>query len=212
MSNLSRPRFWLSVPGCLTFFAFWIAVTALVATIDLGGRAMGILPTLEPTATPTITPTSPPTPIPTATPVLLAPAGPTPAPTPVPATSAPLPTDTPVPYGISFAQACEVNEDDMTDPQIDQHAASTNGLTFTGWRGWVYNVSSRFGGGYDLEIAMEPRGLFWGRDIVVENIPAELTTLAVEQEVVFDGRIARNEVSFRIVCNPLRVDQFVLVR
>lgn len=123
-----------------------------------------------------------------------------------------VPTATPVPVtGVTYKQICGVDEDNMTDPQLEAHAAQFAGQPFTGWRGWVYDVSSQSAGGYNLEIAMEERGFLWGRNIVVKNIPVELATrLNVEQPLVFDGRVALVEYTFESMCNPMYVDQFVL--
>lgn len=119
-------------------------------------------------------------------------------------TSTPEPTSTPAPVGLTYEEVCEVDERNMTDPQLEAHARSHEGQTFTNWQGWVYDVVSRYDGTYNLEIAMEPRGFLWTRDIVIENIPTDLAhSLNVEQVIVFSGRTERVEVSFGVMCNPL---------
>lgn len=132
-------------------------------------------------------------------------------------TSTPLPPPSPsspqasTSAGLTYAQICGVDESNMTDPQLEAHAARFNGQTFTGWQGWVYDVVSKSDGTYDLEIAMEERGLFWGREIIVESIPTDLALrLNVEQALLFDGRIATVEYSFEVMCNPMKVDDFAL--
>jgi hypothetical protein len=97
----------------------------------------------------------------------------------------------------------------MTDPQLKAHAAQYAGQTFRGWQGWVYDVTDSGSGTYDLEIAMEPRGILWSRNIVIENIPTDLATrLNVEQPITFDGRIKQVDYTFEVMCNPMYVDNF----
>jgi hypothetical protein len=128
------------------------------------------------------------------------------------------PTATPIPAataieqtGITYDEICNIAEGDMTDAQLEAHAEQFTGETFTGWQGWVYDVVSRADGDYDLHIAMSERGFLWSRNIVVENIPDELAQrLNVEQPLLFDGRIARVEYMFEVMCNPMIVDSFVL--
>lgn len=113
--------------------------------------------------------------------------------------------------GITYEQICGVDESNMTDPQLESHAQRSANQTFNGWQGWVYDVVSRSDGTYDLQIAMEERGLFWSRNIVVESIPTDLATrLNVEQPITFDGRVARVDYMFESMCNPMVVDNFVL--
>lgn len=127
----------------------------------------------------------------------------------IPPTAIPAPTV--VPVGLTYEEICGVDERNMTDPQLASHAARFNGQSFSGWRGWVYDVVNKSDDTYDLEIAMEERGPFWTRDIVVEEIPVDLATrLNVEQPLVFDGRIAQVEYSFEVMCNPMTVDNLVL--
>lgn len=132
----------------------------------------------------------------------------TPAPT---GTPAPTPTVVPV-TGVTFEQVCEVDENDMTDPQLEAHASQFEGEAFGGWKGWVYDVVSAGGDNYDLQIAMRERGfLLWSRNVVVEDIPTELALrLNVEQPLVFDGRIEQVEYTFETMCNPMTVGDFVL--
>lgn len=189
-----------------------IAVSIVIGVVQSMGRAVGILPTLEPTSTPTITPIPTDTPIPTVTST----PGP-PTDTPIP-TETPLPTTTPFPTpapvqstGVTYQQICDVDESNMTDPQLQAHAAQFPGQTFTGWQGWVYDVVDRGDGTYNLEIAMEERGIFWLRNIVVESIPNELALrLNVEQPIVFNGRVAKVDYTFEVMCNPMFVDSLVL--
>jgi hypothetical protein len=154
----------------------------------------------------------PPTPLPpVATPV---PVAPTPTVMVAVATPIPAPTNTSIPVPVSaltYEQVCEVDESNMTDPQLAAHAAQFTGQPFTNWRGWVYDVVDMGNGQYNLEIAMEERGLFWSRDLVVENLPTNLaTSLNVEQPIMFDGHIARLEYTFETMCNPMVVDNFTL--
>lgn len=139
---------------------------------------------------------------------------PTNTPLPIPtSTPLPIPTSTPVPVpvGITYEQICDVDESNMTDPQLEAHATQFANQAFHRWHGWVYDVVSRADGSYNLEIAMEERGLFWSRNIVVENIPADLAVqLNVEQSLVFDGRVARVDYMFETMCNPMVVDNFIL--
>lgn len=120
------------------------------------------------------------------------------------------PTSTPL-AGLTYDEVCKVDESNMTDPQLEAHASRFNGRTFNGWQGWVYDVVSKSDNTYDLQIAMEKRSPFWGRDIVVEDIPLDLATrLNVEQVLVFDGRIAQVEYAFDVMCNPMKIDNFTL--
>ncbi len=99
----------------------------------------------------------------------------------------------------------------MTDPQLQAHAGQFPGQVFTGWQGWVYDVVDRGNGQYDLEIAMEGRGIFWSSDIVVKNIPTDLALrLNVEQPITFDGRVAKVDYIFEVMCNPITVDNLVV--
>lgn len=124
------------------------------------------------------------------------------------------PTDTPVvsqSSGPTYDSICNVKERNMTDPQMKAHADQSAGASFTNWNGWVYNVADAGNGQYNLEIAMTERGLFWARNIVIENIPNDLaTSLNVEQKVNFDGRVAKVDYMFNVMCNPMTVDNFVL--
>lgn len=114
--------------------------------------------------------------------------------------------DSTAPTRLSFAAVCDVNEADLTDPQLERHARSFEGRTFTAWHGWVYDVV-HVGNRYDLHIAMQPRGLLWHRDVVIEDIPTDLAFgLNVEQPITFDGRIAEVRQAFGALCNPLIVD------
>jgi hypothetical protein len=130
--------------------------------------------------------------------------------TPVPQ-STPIPQSTPALSSMTYEQVCDVDESNMTDPQLQAHAAQFANQPFTGWRGWVYDVVIRSDGSYNLEIAMEERGLFWSRDIVAENIPTDLALrLNVEQPIVFDGRIVQVEYTFEVMCNPLITNNVVV--
>lgn len=114
--------------------------------------------------------------------------------------------------GPTYTEVCKPNTANMTDPQITAHAGKYIGQRVSGWRGWVYDVVSKSDGTYDLEIAMQERGLFWSRDVVIENIVSDLAArLNVEQPVTLSGRIAKAEVFLDSVCNPLVVDEYVLV-
>lgn len=131
--------------------------------------------------------------------------------------SQPLPSPSDAPAAIpqvtgpTYEAVCDADTNNMTDPQIAAFAQQWIGQRFSGWHGWVYDVESRAGGTYNLEIAMEERGLFWGRDIVIENINSDLAgRLNVEQLITFSGRIARNDVFLEGVCNPLVVEDYVV--
>lgn len=174
------------------------------ADLDLVSASAPKSPTLPAVALPTDTPT--PTPVPTATPP------PTdtgaPRPTDLPATSTPVAV---VPVGPTFEEICDVSGFDMTDPQLEAHVANFAGRSFENWRGWVNDVT-HYGDTYDLLIAMEPSGgLFWTRDIIVEDIPQDIAfSLSIEDAIAFSGHIARIDTTFDVACNPLYVDQFVL--
>jgi hypothetical protein len=113
--------------------------------------------------------------------------------------------------GPTYQQVCVVDESSMTDPQIAAFANQYVGQTFTGWQTWVYDVVDRSNGTYNLELSIEERGFLWARQIVIENIPQDLAlSLNVEQSLILSGRIARNEVFWEGVCNPLVVDSYVL--
>ncbi len=136
----------------------------------------------------------------------------------LPAVATPMPAVTPFPAyapaqttGLTYQQICGADESSMTDPQIAAYANQYVGQTFTGWQTWVYDVVDKSGGRYDLLLSMDERGFLWGRDIVIENIPQDLAfRLNVEQPLTLSGRIARNEVFWEGVCNPLVVDNPVL--
>lgn len=78
----------------VAFIGVIILLAAIIQGVGTAGRAVGILPTLEPTSTPTITPT------------------PTVTPTPGPPTDTPVPTDTPLPPGtpIPTPNAAQIQE------------------------------------------------------------------------------------------------------
>lgn len=177
-----------------------IVISIVIGAVQSMGRAIGVLPTLAPTNTPTITP------LPTVTPTL----GP-PTETPIP-TNTPFPTPIPVPVtGVKYEAICDVDESNMTDPQLEAHAAQFTGQAFGGWQGWVYDVVDVGNGQYNLEIAMQERGLFWTRNIVIENIPNELAMrLNVEQPLTFDGIVVRTEYTFEVMCNPLVVGNLTI--
>lgn len=186
--------------GCAVFLG-WLFIGFLVLGIIFIGVSL-FIPDVNPAAftTPVPKATNSPTQTagqPTRTPLL---------------TDTPIPTPTLVPpTGVTFEQICEVDENNMTDPQLKAHAAQFAGQSFTGWQGWVYDVVSRADGNYDLHIAMEERGFIWTRDIVVESIPTDLAVrLNVEQPLVFDGRVARVDYMFEVMCNPMIVDSLVL--
>ena len=117
----------LVAPFCLCFsYAF----------VDVGLRAVGILPTYTPTLTPTLTntpePTNTPTitltPEPTNTPEPTATPGPTSTPT-----NTPEPTSTPTPAPLT-ARDIELKKNDLTDLQWDKYKAALIGqeIAFTG--------------------------------------------------------------------------------
>lgn len=113
--------------------------------------------------------------------------------------------------GPSYEAVCDADTNNMTDPQIAAFAEQWIGQRFSGWQGFVYDVVSRSDGTYNLEIAMEERGLFWSRNIVIENIVSDLALrLNVEQPITFSGRILRNETFLDGLCNPLVVEDYVL--
>lgn len=113
--------------------------------------------------------------------------------------------------GPTYEQVCKADTANMTDPQVAAFGQKSLGLQFAGWHGWVYNVESRSNGKYNLQIAMEERGLFWSRDIVIEDIPADLALrLNVEQQIALSGRISRIDTSFNVICNPLVVTGYAI--
>lgn len=113
--------------------------------------------------------------------------------------------------GPSYEAVCDADTGNMTDPQIAAFSQQWVGQRFSGWRGYVYDVVSLSDGKYNLEIAMQERGLFWTRDVVIENIASDLAArLNVEQPVTLAGRIERVETSFEVMCNPLVVTDYVL--
>lgn len=110
----------------------------------------------------------------------------------------------PASTGVTFENVCDVDESNMTDPQIKAHAEQFVGQHIEGWPMWVYDVTDSGTGQYNLELAGAERGLFWTRDVVIENIdPALATSLNVEQQVTLSGRIDRVDTTFEVVCNPL---------
>lgn len=112
--------------------------------------------------------------------------------------------------GLTYDEICNVNERDMTDPQIAAHAQQYRGRSIDGWRGWVYDVTA-YGDTYDLQLAMRERGLLWSRDVVIENIdPALATSLNVEQQVVLSGRIERIDTTLEVMCNPMYVTDAII--
>jgi hypothetical protein len=112
--------------------------------------------------------------------------------------------------GPSYEEICGASRSNLTEPQMEMHVRSFEGLSFSNWNGWVYDVVSS-SNGYNLEVAMEKRGLFWSRDIVIENIPSDLAIrLNVEQPILFSGHIPRIETTFGVACNPMIVDTLVL--
>ncbi len=114
--------------------------------------------------------------------------------------------------GPSYEAVCGADTNNMTDPQIAAFAQQWLGQRFSGWRGYVYDVVARADGTYNLEIAMQERGLFWSRDLVVENIASDVASrLNVEQPISLSGRIDRVETAFEVMCNPLYVTDYVLV-
>lgn len=116
----------------------------------------------------------------------------------------------PTASGPAFDAVCDADTNNMTDPQIAAFAKRWEGQPFDGWNGWVYDVVSRSDGTYNLEISMQERGLFWSRNIVVENIPSDLALkLNVEEPIAFAGRVKRNETFLDGVCNPLVIADFV---
>lgn len=113
--------------------------------------------------------------------------------------------------GPSYEAVCKADTNNMTDPQITAFAQQWMGQRFSGWQGFVYDVVSRSDDTYNLEIAMDERGILWTRDIVIENIVSDLALrLNVEQPITFSGRILRNEATFDVMCNPLVVEDYVL--
>jgi hypothetical protein len=126
-------------------------------------------------------------------------------------TSPIVPIYTPVQaIGLTYQQACVVDESRMTDPQIAAFANQFTGQMFTDWLVWVYDVEDRGGDRYDLSLSMEERRFLWSRDILIENIPQDLAlALDVEQQLILSGRIVRNE-TVEGLCSPLVVDSYVL--
>jgi hypothetical protein len=127
-------------------------------------------------------------------------------------TNSPFPTTTPMQAtGVTYAQICDIDESNMSDFQLQAHAAQFSGQGFTGWQGWVYGVVSRVGSGYDLHLSIGEPDLLRNSDIMIENIPTGFALrLEVKQHIVFNGRVARVEYTSMHMCNPVVVDNSVL--
>jgi len=189
--------------------------SVFIAVDDSGTISASMQAIVYSTSTPqpvAIAPTLPP-PTPTLAPIAVVL---TATPTQGPPTPPPAPTLAPVAQpipsaGPTIAQVCDANTNDMTDPQIATFANQYVGQSFTGWETWVFDVVSQADGTYNLQLSKVERWPFWGRNIVVENIPTDLATrLNVNQKLILSGRIARNEIFLDSICNPLVVDNFTV--
>jgi len=188
-------NFWKS-RGCfgkfmitsLTLFALLVCLVVAIAVAQESARQVGLLPTRTPTPTPTITQ------VPTNT------STPTPAHTPTP-------TNTRDPNVIaSYEELCKVPLRDMTELEIENYIKSAIGKRVIDWPGYVYDASAT-----RVEVAIEPRGPLWARDIVLYGVPRSVAeTLRVNQPILFSGRIRHIGLFLGTICNPLEIDQATL--
>lgn len=124
-------------------------------------------------------------------------------PTPAPTTAA---QSVPVAAGLQYADVCGIDESKMTEVQLTQAAQSFTGREFANWQGFVYDVQPQ-DGAHIVQLAEGPRGLLWGRDMVLYGVPSEVAIpLNVEQRVIFSGKIREAEVGFGVICNPITID------
>jgi hypothetical protein len=116
----------------------------------------------------------------------------------------------PATVGLQYADVCGIDERNVTEVQLTQIAQQFAGREFTNWQGYVYDVQEREGR-YVVQLADEPRGLFWSGNMVLHGVPSEVAIpLNVEQRVVFSGRIREVETSLGVICNPITIDVDVL--
>jgi hypothetical protein len=133
------------------------------------------------------------------------------APSNAPAVPTSAPESVPAGTGPTYNEVCNLDESSVTEIQLQAHADSFAGQSFTNWQAYVYDVEER-DGQYIVELADDRSGLFWARDIEVRGVPAEIAVpLRVEQPVLLSGRIAQVDVSFGSLCNPVIVDTATLV-
>lgn len=202
-----------------------LQVWVLAQDIDRA-PSVPVMKVIVPTPIPTATLFSTDTPIPTSTPVPTNTSSPTemssPTFTPLP-TVAPLPTATPVlsitsvpvstpaiVSGPTYGQICDIDEYHMTDIQLEAYAKQFAGQQISNWPVYVYNVDTR-GGGYLVDLSMEPEEFMWARDIEVPGLPAEVAVpLQVGQPVFLSGTIQAVEIFLRGICNPIVVTNATL--
>lgn len=123
-----------------------------------------------------------------------------------------VPTETPVPAGLTFDDVCDVSRRNLTQPQLQAHARSFEGQTFTGWPVYVYDVQVRRDS-YRLLLSVndQDRAIIWTRSIEIDDIPEDLATrLNVNQLVTLSGRIESVGMSFDVMCNPMIVTDWQL--
>ena len=169
--------------GCLGNIVRWtlyiiggsLAIGLVVAVIQTGGEALGVLPTRTPTPIPTST----------FTPDPLATQTPTPVPT---ATPAPTSTNTPFPPAPAFEEIRNTMTG-MTDAQWDVYAKSLKDTTVSSWTGWVDEVKKKTFGGYELLLDMDAPDSISVFDIMMD-VPDDLALkLQKDSKVTFSGRI-----------------------
>lgn len=125
--------------------------------------------------------------------------------TPLPPTSTPCPDCAP-----PFDAVC-TKPSNLTDVQMEAHIKSFVGQRVAEWYGWIWDVETS-GGRYKAIIAMKPKGFLWTRDIELINIDADQAArLSVEQPVTFSGRIQQVRMAFGAICNPLVIEDVVIV-
>lgn len=126
-------------------------------------------------------------------------------------TPAPTATATPQWMAPSFEEICH-RDPSLTDVQFEEYIKTFAGKKFSDWDGWVYDVY-RYGEEYQLLIAMnEPGGLFWSRQIQIDDIGPELgVSLNKEQPIRFSGTIQEVGTFWGDSCNPLKVKDVGIV-
>ena len=127
-------------------------------------------------------------------------------------TPQPTATATSEPAGLSLGDICDVSRRNLTQPQMQAHARSFEGQSFTGWHLYVYDVQIRRDG-YRLLLSSQNQepAIVWTRDVEIDDIPEDLAArLNVNQPVVLSGTIAEVETGFGVMCNPLRVADWSL--
>lgn len=110
-------------------------------------------------------------------------------PTEVLPTTTPFPTATPRPIAPPFSEI-SAQVKNMTEAQWKAYLPTLAGNSVFGWTGQVYEVNVKFGGGYELWVAMDsPQEWLPSRDVIFDipdNIALEFE---LGQVVVFSGVI-----------------------